>query len=385
MQGYNPDWSGAMRASENSMRTMQNLGALAGEKFGEMRSQNQQQQQQQQQQQYQQQQQQEVSEALASGNPAMVAQVSMKYPELSDSLRKSFKFQSDATEDNFKTTNFGIISAPENAEQLLTDRVNFLESMNADATKPKARLEMYRANPEKFIETTRGLTAAAYPKEFSEYEKAIGAGNPEAMTAYQQATIDTKKVDQDLRKLEIQQKSLDAQYKRETDDLKRSELEQKIEANKTKSSEVKQQDQSRISEAIVAAEQKKSSIDELVGNSDYMDSISGFANYSKVPEVARTTVQNEAAAYLDNIKNSMTLENLGVMSGPLTDTDIKIIASASSKLRAGMSEKVLKQELTKIQEAYDRVITNYQKEANRKGYSQGDSELSDDDLVSKYL
>ncbi|AUR84596.1 coil containing protein [Vibrio phage 1.061.O._10N.286.55.C2] len=229
---------------------------------------------------------------------------------------------------------------------------------------------------------TKIVGAQVMPKDM--FNAAFG-GQPEAMTAYQQATIDTKKVDQDLRKLEIQQKSLDAQYKRETDELKRSELEQKIEANKTKSSEAKQQDQSRISEAIVAAEQKKSSIDELVGNSDYMDSISGFANYSKVPEVARTTVQNEAAAYLDNIKNSMTLENLGVMSGPLTDTDIKIIASASSKLRAGMSEKVLKQELTKIQEAYDRVITNYQKEANRKGYSQGDSELSDDDLVSKYL
>ena len=378
MQGYNPDYSGLLNAGAQQAQALGNLGAMGGQLLGQRR-------QQKQMQQYQQQQQQEVSDAIASGNPAMIAQASLKYPELADSIRKSFEFQNDATEDNFKATNFGIIAAPENTEQLLTDRVNFLESMGADATKPKARLEMYRANPEKFIETTRGLTAAAYPKEFSEYEKAVNAGKPEAMTAYQQATIDAKKVDQDLRRLEIEQKRLDAQYKRETDKLKRSELEQEIAANKVKSSELKQQDQSRISEAIVSAEQKKASIDELMGNSDYMDSISGFANYSKVPEMARTTVQNEAAAYLDNIKNSMTLKNLGVMTGPLTDTDIKIIASASSKLRAGMSEKVLKQELTKIKEAYDRVISNYKKEANQKGYSNGDSELSDDELMSMYL
>ena len=378
MQGYNPDYSGLLNAGAQQAQALGNLGAMGGQLLGQRR-------QQQQMQQYQQQQQQDLQEAISSGNPAMIAQASLKYPELADSIRSSFEFQNDATEDNFKSTNFSIIADPANTEKYLTERVSFLESMGADATKPKARLEMYRSNPEKFIETTRGLTAAAYPKEFGDYEKAIASGKPEAMTAYQQATIDTKKVDQDLRRLEIEQKRLDAQYKRETDDLKRSELEQKIKANKAKSSEAKQVDQSRINEAMVSAEQKKASIDELINNSDYMDSISGFTNYSKVPEVARTTTQNEAAAYLDNIKNSMTLENLGVMSGPLTDTDIKIIASASSKLRPGMSEKVLKQELTKIQEAYDRVISNYQKEANRKGYSQDSAEISDDELVSMYL
>ncbi|AUR85659.1 coil containing protein [Vibrio phage 1.079.O._10N.286.45.E9] len=326
MQGYNPDWSGAMRASENSMRTMQNLGALAGEKFGEMRAQNQQQQQQQQQQQYQQQQQQEVSEALASGNPAMVAQVSMKYPELSDSLRKSFEFQSDATEDNFKTTNFGIISAPENAEQLLTDRVNFLESMNADATKPKARLEMYRANPEKFIETTRGLTAAAYPKEFSEYEKAIGAGNPEAMTAYQQATIDTKKVDQDLRKLEIQQKSLDARYKRETDELKRSELEQKIEANKDeRESKVAEKEQSKVQ--AIDFSNEVYDLATSIANDPQLNDITGPVN-TMLPTVSGKS--QDLINKAERLESMLTKENLGLMSGVLTDKDIQMLRSISS-------------------------------------------------------
>ncbi|AUR83713.1 coil containing protein [Vibrio phage 1.039.O._10N.286.55.A2] len=314
---------------------------------------------------------QELMPLVKSGDYDATIELSTINPQIAEAVTKAKASMKEGQEAEIASWLAGYQTAPDKEAYIAQDNPNVDIDDNFRGMEPEQRESL-----------TKIVGAQVMPKDMF---NATFGGQPEAMTAYQQATIDTKKVDQDLRKLEIQQKSLDAQYKRETDELKRSELEQKIEANKTKSSEVKQQDQSRISEAIVAAEQKKSSIDELVGNSDYMDSISGFANYSKVPEVARTTVQNEAAAYLDNIKNSMTLENLGVMSGPLTDTDIKIIASASSKLRAGMSEKVLKQELTKIQEAYDRVITNYQKEANRKGYSQGDSELSDDDLVSKYL
>ena len=108
-------------------------------------------------------------------------------------------------------------------------------------------------------------------------------------------------------------------------------------------------------------------------------------NYSKVPESLRTPTQNEAAAYLDNIKNSLTIKNLGVMSGPLTDKDIQIIASASSRLREGMGEEALKKELNTINDAYGRVVKNYKKEANRKGYETSADQLSDDDLLSKYL
>ena len=229
---------------------------------------------------------------------------------------------------------------------------------------------------------TRIVGAQVMPKEM--FNATFGS-QPVAMTEAQSEANQRAIERNDLAKLQLEQKTLENQYRRETDDLKRNELEQKIEQTKVKSNEAKQQDQVRINDAISSATEKKASIDELVSNADYMDSISGFANYSKVPEAARTTNQNEAAAYLENIKNSMTLENLGVMSGPLTDKDIQIIASASSKLRPGMSEKVLKKELTKIQSAYDRVISNYQKEANRKGYEQPAAELSDEDLVSKYL
>ena len=111
-----------------------------------------------------------------------------------------------------------------------------------------------------------------------------------------------------------------------------------------------------------------------------MSSLTGYTG--RIPAVTTTGV--EAETYLDNIKNSMTIDNLGVMSGPLTDKDIQIIASASSRLRSGMSETALNKELNTIKKAYDRVVSNYQKESNRKGYKQESGNLSDAQLLDMY-
>lgn len=339
MQGYNPDYSGLLNAGAQQAQALGSLGAMGGQLLGQRRQQNQAQQ-------YQQQQQQEVSDALASGNPAMVAQVSMKYPELSDALRKSFEFQSDATENNFKSTNFGIIADPASTEQLLTDRVNFLESMGADATKPKARLEMYRANPEKFIETTRGLTAAAYPKEFSEYEKAVNAGKPEAMTAYQQATINTKKVDQDLRKLEIEQKQLDAQYKRETDDLKRSELEQKIEANKVER-------EAKTKETKDGLDSAYSGVIDTLNLADAIESHKGFSKAVGIQSAFPTFPGSDAAGVegmIETLSSQNFLNSIQNMKGmgALSDAEGKKLSSAVASLNTNMSESDFKKALNVI-------------------------------------
>ncbi|CAH9011692.1 putative DNA injection protein [Vibrio phage 199E37-1] len=366
MQGYNPDYSGLLNAGAQQAQALGNLGAMGGQLLGQRR-------QQEQAQQYQQQQQQEVSDALASGNPAMVAQVSMKYPELSDSIRKSFEFQNDATEDNFKSTNFSIISDPGNTERYLTERVSFLESMGADATKPKARLEMYRSNPEKFIETTRGLTAAAYPKEFSDYEKAIASGKPEAMTAYQQATIDTKKVDQDLRRLEIEQKRLDAQYKRETDELKRSELEQKIEANKVeRESKVAEKEQSKVQ--AVDFSNEVYDLATSIANDPQLNDITGPVN-TMLPTVSGKS--QDLINKAERLESMLTKENLGLMSGVLTDKDIQMLRSISSGINVTDGG---------IKGSYEGTKKRLMQIADKIKSATGNrSNLSDDELLSKYL
>ena len=368
MINYNVD--NPMGSFFNTVQGFQNLDA------NRMQLDQQRQQQAAQQQQAQQQQQiqartQELMPLVKSGDYDATIELSTINPQIAEAVTKAKANLKQGQDVQIANWLAGYQTAPDKEAYLAED----LPGVDID--------DNFRGmDPEQRDSLTRIVGAQVMPKAM--FEATFG-GASEPMTAYQQATIDTKKTDQDLRRLEIEQKRLDAQYKRETDELKRSELEREIEANKKKSEEAKAAEKTSIDEAIFSAEQKKSSIDDLLNNSDYMDSISGFANYSKVPEIARTTVQNEAAAYLENIKNSMTIKNLDVMSGPLTDSDIKIIASASSRLRPGMSEKALTKELKTIQEAYDRVISNYKKEANRKGYTSEGSNLTDDELLSKYL
>ena len=229
--------------------------------------------------------------------------------------------------------------------------------------------------------STLGDQGAQFAKSYMDMKPKA----PKDMSEFEKAKIEGKKADQELRRLEIDQRKLEAQQKRETNDIKRKETQQRIDENNAKKEEIRTQDKDRIDSEISLANENINSINEFLKNDDYIDSVSGFANYSKVPESLRTTTQNEAAAYLDNIKNSLTLKNLGVMSGPLTDKDIQVIASASSRLREGMSEDALRKELNTINSAYDRVVSNYKKEATRKGYETNADQLSDYDLLSKYL
>jgi len=61
-------------------------------------------------------------------------------------------------------------------------------------------------------------------------------------------------------------------------------------------------------------------------------------------------------ARLDSIKGQLTLENMGVMKGVLSDSDIKIITSASSALSPDMSETEFKKELQKIEDVMKKVV-----------------------------
>ena len=221
-----------------------------------------------------------------------------------------------------------------------------------------------------------------------QYKDIIAGNMPEQMTAYQAAMVQGNEANRDIRKqeleikrLESQEKNLDRDIKRETNDLKKQELQAKLDENKVKKDRFKQEDRTRINNAILDAENKKSTITELINNDSYIDSLTGYAG--RFP-VNVTDEGVEAEKILDNIKNSMTIENLSVMSGPLTDKDIQVIASASSRLGTGMSEAALKKELARIDDAYDRVIRNYSKELSRKGYKEKPKQKKENNDIAEF-
>nr|WP_319552453.1 hypothetical protein [uncultured Vibrio sp.] len=182
MQGYNPDWSGVLSASQQQSQALGQIGQSVGQAFAQKREREQLQQQQQLAQE-------EISAAMQSGDPNQIAEVSLKYPQMSEAITGAFKFKDAATEKNFLDTNFKILSDPKNTEKYLTERASYLESVGGDPTETLGRLEMYKNNPDQFLKLTEGVTAATSPDRYRSYKTTL----PEQMTPYQQAQIDIRR------------------------------------------------------------------------------------------------------------------------------------------------------------------------------------------------
>lgn len=78
----------------------------------------------------------------------------------------------------------------------------------------------------------------------------------------------------------------------------------------------------------------------------YLGSLVGIGNYQADKSL------------VENIKNKLTLNNLGFLKGAMSDKDIAFITAASSSLNDNMSESQFKKELINIQGAFTNGIVN---------------------------
>jgi hypothetical protein len=70
--------------------------------------------------------------------------------------------------------------------------------------------------------------------------------------------------------------------------------------------------------------------------------------YGLRKEPVAGTKEGDFAAQYDNLKSLMTMGNIGLMKGVLSDSDMKILASAASPLTRNMSNSAFRKELVKI-------------------------------------
>lgn len=308
----------------------------------------------------------EIMPLVKSGDYDATIELATLDPNMSEAINKAKANLSEGQDREMINWLTQYQSAPDKAAFLQQDNPNLTVDDNFRGMSEEQRDVMARI-----------VGAQLMPKEM--FNAAFGV-QQEQISPYEQAQIEGKNQDRELRRQEIELRRLESEQKRAKTSQEQEAKTQQIEQKRKEVDEAKAQDKTRIDNGINTANQNKQVIDDLLNNDDYMSSLTGYTG--RIPAVTTTGV--EAEAYLDNIKNSMTIDNLGVMSGPLTDKDIQIIASASSRLRSGMSETALKKELNTIKKAYDRVINNYQKEANRKGYKQESENLSDAQLLDMY-
>ncbi|MCP4800930.1 MAG: hypothetical protein GY893_13390 [bacterium] len=244
-----------------------------------------------------------------------------------------------------------IIANPNSAEQVITDRIKFVQSQGGDPTQTINELvKLKEVGPEQYAKTVEMGYSMLDPTGFNAFNKT--KGDPNADLIRQEMLLGNQ-----LKQAQI------ADAKAQTSMRGQPTAKQLAEEEKLASKS--QEAQQKVQDDIYTTNQNIAAIDDLLGNKDYINSLTGYAG--RFP-VNVTDAGVEAETYFDNIKNNLTIENLGVMSGPLTDTDIKIISNAASRLNKGMTEANLRKELNLIKKTYNRMKTNYAKQAKQGGY-----------------
>lgn len=346
MQGYNPDWSGLLNAQARQGKVLGKLGQTGGQMIAQKRQQS-----------AINARDAEAREALQSGNIGQINEVAMKYPELGESLRSAFKFENDATEENFKETNFNILSDPTNAKKYLTDRVSFLEGIGSDATQPKARLAQLEQNPEGFLKTTEGITAAAYAPEYKAWRDS--QGQSDQMTQYQREMVRQKDVSQDLKRQEIELKRLERQEKRETDELKKQEIKQRISDKKTRMQQAEQGKVSAANDAVASSDEGINLINQIEnhpGFSSYVGAKGVSSAFGLKDQPIAGTEAAGVASLIDTLGSQQFLNAVQSIKGmgALSDAEGKKLSSAISSLDPNMSETDFKKSLATIKRFFSR-------------------------------
>jgi hypothetical protein len=105
------------------------------------------------------------------------------------------------------------------------------------------------------------------------------------------------------------------------------------------------------------AQKLKDAIAELKNNKSLNRAVGPLQ--SKLPTFTKGVADFEA--YFNTVRSLLTLENMGLMKGVLSDADIKILKEAATPLSLNMSETAFKKELTKMETIIDTAITRAKK------------------------
>lgn len=154
------------------------LGNVIGQKFEEEQAIEEQAALKEQQFQKQQLMQKELQDAMASGDVNQIAEVSLKYPEMSKGIQDTFKFKNEITKENF-TQSMKDIVAGGDVEQILTTRIAQVQSQGGDPSQSIQELETYRQNPDGYVENVEKAFALSDPKAYKEYKDAFNTSQAE--------------------------------------------------------------------------------------------------------------------------------------------------------------------------------------------------------------
>jgi hypothetical protein len=313
-----------------------------------------------------------VIQAVRSGDPSVIRDVSIQYPEFADTAKQAFGFTNAATEKVARETYRRVLSDPANAFQIMSAGADEVERLGGRPKMMRSDARMFLENPEGALQNVKmGFAAIASEQEYESLSANSGAspkfGNvqpgdftPPSLQKYSQ-TGDYR----DLERYESAKSvniggvphvfdpafggyrpasvsSGGAPVNATAQSVGASEGEIAAAVDTAKAEVKTPKDLKDIRMNIDTSEEVSRQTDSLLNNQGYISSITGING--KLPKIPGSEGFDAQIAF-EQLKNTLTLGNLDKMSGVLSETDIKILSSAASGLELGMSESALKDRL----------------------------------------
>jgi hypothetical protein len=119
----------------------------------------------------------EAATILQSGDPAAIAEFSMRNPEVAKELSAAAKFRSEQTKENYVQSIFEALQNPDKVEDIVSKRQRYLKAqgLGADETQETdVFLDKYRDDPEKTLKSLEQELAWMAPDRYKQYAEATG-------------------------------------------------------------------------------------------------------------------------------------------------------------------------------------------------------------------
>lgn len=280
-----------------------------------------------------------------SGDMSAVADYLIQNPDISSNVAnnayKAMGIKDSVQKSQLKNDMLTLAANPDNTEQILTDRISTINERGGNPEHTMRELEMYRQDPQGFADQVKRTATVMYPQEMKQLQTSTGET---PMTPYQQQLIEAKKTDQELKQLELEQKKLQQQSTNETNELKRKDLEQKIAQNKAKIEQATQAKNKEMDQAITASQTILDSVNDLLNDPNLDSAVGASSLIPTIPGTGKADFETKLESFIGNL----TMANMGILKGVLSDSDIKMIRSASSGLSTKMTEKAFRSRLNHI-------------------------------------
>ncbi|MCZ8768636.1 DNA transfer protein [Escherichia albertii] len=319
---------------------------------------------------------------FAQENPAFVAQAQQAFSGLNDQQRNDMG-------DLAMRANVALSQGPEAYSKFITDNKDRLNRVGANAD---WMIQTGIQNPEQLSHmlTTMTLGAVGPDKMLDYQDKMIGRQqeqqkinetirnndmtNARAIRG-QNISAANSAADRELQKLLLQQKVISNRLDQAKTEAEISNLNMKLQENQQKQQDVQQQKQMSLGYAAEAA-----TLAREIASDDSLGNITGSIS-SRIP-----TFQDSSQDLINKasrLQSLLTQDNLKLMSGVLTDRDITFLGNIASGLN--ITENGIKGSTEGVKKRLNAIASKLDAKLSASGYQPPQQQLSDDDLINKYL